>query len=119
VRRDAVHGGPRLAEGPAHRGRPGAAAPLELAVRVGDEPRAVVHHPDIATSQPAIGGHVHPVASIRDFDGASVRVPAFVKDPRRLILPSFGNFTGGHAVSAQPGRELLLVMAGRVIAAQR
>lgn len=43
-------------------------------------------------------GHIHPVARLADFDGAGASLPCFVMTERRLILPAFGRFTGGHRV---------------------
>jgi DNA ligase-associated metallophosphoesterase len=65
---------------------------------------------------PTIAGHVHPVATLRDFDGSTISAPCFVFDPRCALLPSFGTFTGGHPMPPEPGRRLYLTAAGRVIA---
>ena len=37
-----------------------------------------------------------------------------IAEPGLLVLPAFGEFTGGHAVPAAPGRQRFAVGAGRV-----
>jgi uncharacterized protein len=79
-----------------HAGDPAAALGIELV----DEPCTLgpfsfCHHPDLATPGYALAGHVHPAYLLATrFD--ALRLPCFVVGPRRMILPSFGAFTGGH-----------------------
>lgn len=73
------------------------------------------HFPDIPDCEPLLGGHVHPVCALRDFDGSSVRVPCFVFDERMGILPAFGSFTGGCCMPARDGRRIFAVAANVVI----
>jgi len=73
-----------------------------LGVALVDEPWALgpfacAHHPDLAASGYVLAGHVHPVYHLATRI-ESVRLPCFLAGPRRLILPSFGAFTGGHPV---------------------
>jgi DNA ligase-associated metallophosphoesterase len=78
-----------------------------LGVELVDEPWmagpfAFCHHPDLPGNGYALGGHVHPAFLLASrFD--SLRLPCFVVGPRRMILPSFGAFTGGHLVTPGPG----------------
>ena len=60
-------------------------------------------------------GHVHPAATLADFDGTVVKLPCFVLDARQLILPAFGRFTGTATMPRKPGRELLIAAHGRVL----
>lgn len=104
-----------------HAGDPPAALGIELV----DEPHAVgpfafCHHPDLEldleTSAGAgyvLAGHVHPawVLATR-FD--SLRLPCFVVGPQRMILPSFGSFTGGHVVGREAG-DLIFVTSGEAV----
>lgn len=62
-------------------------------------------------------GHVHPATTLTDFDGSVVKVPCFVVDPRQMILPAFGRFTGTCTIARRPGRELLIASHGRVLRA--
>ena len=60
-------------------------------------------------------GHVHPAATLVDFDGTVVKLPCFVVDERQLILPAFGRFTGTATMTRRPGRDLLIAAHGRVL----
>ncbi len=73
------------------------------------------HEPIDGAARPVICGHIHPTASLRDFDGQGVRVPCFVIEQRRMILPAFGRFTGGCAVAPNHERQLYVAAQGRVI----
>ena len=103
--------------------------PPRLDIEVVGEPYALApfafcHHPAPADAGDAAGpagagyvlaGHVHPVFNLvarRD----ALRLPCFVIGERGAILPSFGAFTGGHAVRADVGERLYLV-AGDVVLA--
>lgn len=52
-------------------------------------------HEPLAAFQPGeVAGHLHPCASVAKW-GRSVRRRCFVSDGLRLLLPSFGAYTGG------------------------
>ena len=74
------------------------------------------HEPEAAPAELLnVCGHLHPVASLGG--GADrLRLPCFALDrrQRRLLLPAFGDLTGGHPCPA--GLQRWLVAAGRVIA---
>ncbi|MGF1633460.1 MAG: ligase-associated DNA damage response endonuclease PdeM [Phycisphaerae bacterium] len=74
------------------------------------------HEPEVPAEAPLLAGHLHPVVRLRDFDGSSLRAPAFVAGERRLTLPAFGRFTGGAVVKPAGGERVYAVLAGRVIA---
>jgi metallophosphoesterase superfamily enzyme len=87
-----------------HAGDPAALLGIVLV----DEPHTVgpfsfCHHPDIETAPGyVLAGHVHPAYVLATrFD--ALRLPCFVVGPRRMILPSFGAFTGGHTVNPERG----------------
>lgn len=97
-----------------HAGDPPAALGMELV----DEPHeagpfSFCHHPDLDTAGYALAGHVHPawVLATR-FD--SLRLPCFVVGTRRMILPSFGAFTGGHTVKREAG-DAIFVTSGEAV----
>jgi DNA ligase-associated metallophosphoesterase len=97
-----------------HAGDPAAVLGIELV----DEPHmagpfAFCHHPDLDTGGYALAGHVHPawVLATR-FD--SLRLPCFVVGTDRMILPSFGAFTGGHVVTRAPG-DAIFVTSGEAV----
>lgn len=97
-----------------HAGDPSAALGIDMA----DEPHTVgafsfCHHPDIAAPGYVLAGHVHPVYVLSSrLD--SLRLPCFLAGPARMILPSFGAFTGGHPVN--PGAtEHVYVSSGEAV----
>ena len=97
-----------------HAGDPAAVLDIELV----DEPHMVgpfafCHHPDLDTGGYALAGHVHPawVLATR-FD--SLRLPCFVVGSERMILPSFGSFTGGHVVTREAG-DAIFVTSGEAV----
>jgi len=54
-----------------------------------------LRHEPLASFQPGeVAGHLHPCASVAKW-GRSVRRRCFVSDGLRLVLPSFGAYTGG------------------------
>jgi len=100
-----------------HAGDPAAVLGIELV----DEPHMVgpfafCHHPDLDLGSGggyALAGHVHPawVLATR-FD--SLRLPCFVVGGARMILPSFGSFTGGHVVRREAG-DAIFVTSGEAV----
>lgn len=93
-----------------------------LGIALVDEPHALgpfafCHHPDLDAPGYGLAGHVHPVYVLATrFD--KLRLPCFVVGERRMILPSFGAFTGGHAVKPGPG-ESIYVTSGDAVHAIR
>ncbi len=96
--------------------------PAALDMRVVDEPwlqagLALCHDP--ATLRPqgftAVAGHLHPVTRLgRGFD--KLRLPCFhARGDGVLVLPAFGEFTGGALVRPQAGDSLYLVTGDRVL----
>jgi len=97
-----------------HAGDPAEALGIDLV----DEPYTVgpfsfCHHPDIATPGYALAGHVHP-AYVLATRVDTLRLPCFVVGPGRMILPSFGSFTGGHTVRAERG-DSIFVTSGEAV----
>jgi DNA ligase-associated metallophosphoesterase len=97
-----------------HAGDPAAA----LGITMVDEPFTAgpfsfCHHPDLAAPGYVLAGHVHPVFVLATrFD--ALRLPCFVASPRRMILPSFGSFTGGYVITPGPD-ERVWVSSGESI----
>lgn len=97
-----------------HAGDPAA----QLGIALVDEPYeigpfAFCHHPDIDTPGYALAGHIHPVYVLATrFD--ALRLPCFVVGSERMILPSFGSFTGGHAIRREPG-DTIYVSSGDAV----
>jgi DNA ligase-associated metallophosphoesterase len=97
-----------------HAGDPAALLRIELV----DEPYVLgpfsfCHHPGLDVPGYALAGHVHPVYLLASrFD--ALRLPCFVVGPRRMILPSFGAFTGGHPAELEPD-DAVFVSSGEAI----
>jgi DNA ligase-associated metallophosphoesterase len=68
-------------------------------------PFAACHHPRPHPTHFVLGGHLHPVCRLQGSGRDSLRMPCFVREERRLILPAFGEFTGGWLMEAMPGRH--------------
>lgn len=80
----------------AHAGDP----PAKLAIPVVDEPLvcrpfAACHHPQRVHGMTVLAGHVHPAITLRGAGHQRLRLPCYWWQPRMLILPAFGEFTGG------------------------
>jgi DNA ligase-associated metallophosphoesterase len=97
-----------------HAGDPAA----RLGITLVDEPHTLgpfsfCHHPDLATPGYALAGHIHPAYLLATrFD--ALRLPCFVVGPQRMVLPSFGAFTGGHLVTPAPG-DAIYVSSGEAM----
>ena len=97
-----------------HAGDPAAA----LGIALVDEPHAIgpfafCHHPGVDAPGYRLAGHVHPVYVLATrFD--ALRLPCFVVGSQGLILPSFGSFTGGHAVKPGPGDHIYVTSGDAV-----
>ena len=94
--------------------------PADLQISVVDEPHAIgpfafCHHPQDSPHGHVLAGHVHPVHRLAAA-GDALRLPCFVVGERRSILPSFGAFTGGHAVAGATGERLYVVADDAVFA---
>lgn len=60
----------------------------------------------MAPAEPAVCGHFHPKAAMT-FLRRTVRQPCFAWNRTRLVLPSFGAYTGGLSVHADALKEVL------------
>ena len=88
--------------------------PADLAITVVDEPHpmgpfAACHHPQQQPGRLVLAGHVHPALNLRGAGRDRLRLPCFCLEEGQLVLPAFGEFTGGWTVVPQPGRQLFAV----------
>lgn len=99
--------------------------PAALGIAVMDEPwlhagLALCHDPAVVRPQgfTAVAGHLHPVTRLgRGFD--TLRLPCFhARADGVLVLPAFGEFTGGAMVQAAGSEALYLVTSEQVVALQ-
>ena len=70
------------------------------------------HHPH--DEGPCMYGHIHPTVMVKSVLDA-LRLPVFVLECKRLLLPAFGTFTGGSNISRQPGRHLFAALPDGVV----
>lgn len=97
-----------------HAGDPAASLGIEMV----DEPYTLApfsfcHHPDLDTPAYALAGHIHPVFVLATrFE--SLRLPCFVVGARRMVLPSFGAFTGGFAIAPEAGDRIFVTSGDAV-----
>ena len=61
-------------------------------------PFALRHTPAVHATHHVIAGHVHPVLQLQGRGRQRLRLPCFYITDKMTLLPSFGEFTGGHAV---------------------
>ncbi|GJI91615.1 hypothetical protein [Duganella hordei] len=54
-----------------------------------------------------LAGHVHPLYRLRR-GWELLTLPCFLIGDTRMVLPSFGAFTGGHAVATQPAERIVV-----------
>jgi DNA ligase-associated metallophosphoesterase len=62
-----------------------------------------------------VAGHLHPTVSIRSPSGDRFADRCFVAEPRVLVLPAFGSFTGGHRVEPVEGMRLWIARDDGVV----
>jgi DNA ligase-associated metallophosphoesterase len=97
-----------------HAGDPAQALGIDMV----DEPYSLApfsfcHHPDIATGGYALAGHIHPTFLLATrFD--ALRLPCFVVGTQRMILPSFGAFTGGFSITPGTGDTVVVTSGDRL-----
>ncbi|HTH44867.1 MAG TPA: ligase-associated DNA damage response endonuclease PdeM [Oxalicibacterium sp.] len=94
--------------------------PADLGITVVDEPYELggfsfCHHPHAHAQGYVIAGHLHPVFRL-SAAGDSLRLPCFVFGSNGGILPSFGAFTGGFAISPQAGERVFVTTGDAVYA---
>ncbi|MEC5218869.1 DNA ligase-associated metallophosphoesterase [Actimicrobium sp. GrIS 1.19] len=94
--------------------------PSHWGIGVVDEPHrhgpfTFCHHPAELPGTYVMAGHVHPVFRLSK-RGDSLRLPCFLLGPQRMILPSFGAFTGGFAIAPEVGDKVFVATDDAVFA---
>ena len=64
---------------------------------------------------PALAGHIHPATGLHGPGHDRLRLPCFVLRGRQLVLPAFGEFTGGALVRADDETALCVVAGERLV----
>jgi DNA ligase-associated metallophosphoesterase len=60
-------------------------------------------------------GHIHPALGLSGTGKQHLRVPCFWLEPNRLVLPSFGEFTGSHIIKPKRGDRVFAVSGESVL----
>lgn len=89
--------------------------PSNLHIELHAEPHALggfalCHHPQGVAGAFSISGHVHPVFRLQGKARDRARLPCFLQRADQLVLPSFGEFTGGHVVELNSGDAVYPVL---------
>lgn len=84
-----------------------------------DGPFVLRHHPGDDPRGYALAGHVHPVWRLGGRRGDAMRLPAFWARPGHLVMPAFGEFTGGHRVARDEGDRVWVAGPDRVVPVAR
>lgn len=92
--------------------------PAALALRVESEPWlacgvAFCHHPQRIDGATVVAGHLHPCVRLAG-RGDRLRLPCFWLREPLVILPAFGEFTGGAQIAREPGDRVVAVAEGRL-----
>jgi len=102
--------------------------PPSLGIHVVDEPWPLdeagdwlaCHHPQRLPGKRVLAGHLHPAATLQGPGRDQLRMPCFCldrtvpDDAGLLVLPAFGEFTGGASVAPTPGRQRFAVAGDAV-----
>ena len=59
-------------------------------------------------------GHIHPAVRLRGTAGQSLKLPCFYKTSNKLILPSFGSFTGSHTIKPKKDDRIYVIAGNEV-----
>jgi len=62
-----------------------------------------------------LAGHLHPAVRLSGRGGASVRLPCFRVGESQMVLPAFGDFTGGATIVRIAGERVFAIAPPRVI----
>ncbi|MEM7227181.1 MAG: ligase-associated DNA damage response endonuclease PdeM [Planctomycetota bacterium] len=99
--------------------------PASWAMQCVDEPWSAdglvhVHDPDVAPGdQFTLAGHIHPAVRLRDVDRSTARFPCFWCQPKCMILPPFGVFTGHHVVRPRASDSVMIIVDEEIIDVSR
>lgn len=81
-----------------------------------DEGSFIISHDEIA--EPGkfyIHGHIHPAFVVSGRGRNNIKLPCYCMNDKRLVLPSFGSFTGSHKVSTKEYSHIYVIAEDEVI----
>ena len=87
--------------------------PKHLQIDVVDEPYliapfALQHTPVVLDGYHVLAGHLHPTFALRGKGHQKLTLACFHMTPGLTVLPSFGEFTGGHPIKVQSQSRVFL-----------
>lgn len=95
------------------------APPPALEIRVEAEPWfcgefAFCHHPRRVAGHTVVAGHLHPCVRLYGRAGGSLRLPCFWIRDGLVVLPAFGDFTGGASITREGGDRVVGIADDRL-----
>ncbi|MEM8546637.1 MAG: ligase-associated DNA damage response endonuclease PdeM [Pseudomonadota bacterium] len=72
------------------------------------------HEPAAAAGQFVVAGHLHPTRRLV-LGADRMRAPAFWLQPKQLVLPAFGSFTGGYNIRPAPTDRVFVTDGADVV----
>jgi len=95
------------------------ALPAALAIDTVAEPLladgiAFCHHPQRRADAAVIAGHLHPCVRLAGAANDALRLPCFWQRDGLLLLPAFGEFTGGASIEREAGDRVLAIADDRL-----
>ena len=95
------------------------APPAELGLRIEAEPwrcgpLAFCHHPQAVDGATVVAGHLHPCVTLYGRANDAIRMPCFWLRADLVVLPAFGEFTGGASIVREAGDRVIGVADDRV-----
>jgi uncharacterized protein len=79
-------------------------------------PFVLRHQPEPSPEGYTLAGHVHPALVVSGPALQRERLPCFLVQPRVMLLPAFGSFTGSAAVNPEACDRAFVVADGEVLA---
>lgn len=75
----------------------------------------MMHEPEWSPEVPAFAGHLHPVVRLPEGRGRRLQMPCFWWHRNVLVLPAFGTFTGGAAITPHRDDRVFAVGPDQVV----
>lgn len=100
--------------------RAAGALPPSLDIDVVEQPWCVdglafCHHPQTVAGAAVVAGHLHPCVRLAGAANDSLRLPCFWQRAGMLVLPAFGEFTGGVSIEREAGDRVLAIAGDRLV----
>jgi DNA ligase-associated metallophosphoesterase len=90
-------------------------AGMAVTLRDSQSPSQSPSHRQVGSGGYRLAGHLHPAVRLSGRGGASVRLPCFRVGESQMVLPAFGDFTGGSTIVRIEGERIFAIAPPRVI----